>query len=134
MEIKDLIAKIAEYDEMEAPDGMNIVEATEEDIKDLANKDEQEAADGMNLLEDETKQVNEGATNGPTYDNIIAEYSKYIPQRTNVGEQTAETCKIAIALLDDIWRTIQDDEDTKDIADTILECIDGISNFVPELQ
>ena len=58
MEIKDLLAKIAEYDEMEAPDGMNIVEdkvdeVKEEDIKDLANKDEMEAADGMNLLEDE---------------------------------------------------------------------------------
>ena len=67
MEIKDLLAKIAEYDEMEAPDGMNIVEATEEDIKDLANKDEQEAEDGMNLLEKETNedidQENEDAEN-----------------------------------------------------------------------
>ena len=72
MEIKDLLAKIAEYDEMEAPDGMNIVEdkvdeVKEEDIKDLANKDEQEAADGMNLLEKETNedidQENENAEN-----------------------------------------------------------------------
>ena len=130
MDTKELLEKLSQY---------KIKEATEEDIKDLANKDEQEAADGMNLLEENDKAINkgkisEGATNGPTYDNIIAEYSKYIPQKTNVGEQTAETCKIAIALLDDIWRTIQDDEDTKDIADTILECIDGISNFVPELQ
>ena len=78
--------------------------------------------------------LSEGTTNGPSYDKIIAEYSKYIPQKTNVGEQTAETCRIAIALLDDIWRVIQDDADDADIADTILECIDGISNFVPELQ
>lgn len=67
MEIKDLIAKIAEYDEMEAPDGMNIVEdkvdeVKEEDIKDLANKDEMEAEDGMNLLED-IDQENEDAEN-----------------------------------------------------------------------
>lgn len=111
MDIKDLLAQ---FDDMEAEDGMNIVEET-------------------NATTSKGK-ISEGATNGPTYDNIIAEYSKYIPQRTNAGEQTAETCKIAIALLDDIWRTIQDDEDSKDIANTILECIDGISNFVPELQ
>lgn len=53
MDLKELLATLAQYDEMEAVSGMNIAEATEEDIKDLANKDEQEAADGMNLLEDD---------------------------------------------------------------------------------
>ena len=67
MELKELLAQLAKFDEMEAQDGMNIAEATEEDIKDLANKDEQEAEDGMNLLEQETNedidQENEDAEN-----------------------------------------------------------------------
>lgn len=38
MEIKDLLAKIAEYDEMEAPDGMNIVEDIDQENEDAENK------------------------------------------------------------------------------------------------
>ena len=50
MDIKDLLAQ---FDDMEAEDGMNIVEET-------------------NTTTSKGK-ISEGATNGPTYDNIIAE-------------------------------------------------------------
>ena len=64
MDIKDLLAQ---FDDMEAEDGMNIVEET-------------------NTTTSKGK-ISEGATNGPTYDNIIAEYSKYIPQKTNADSR-----------------------------------------------
>lgn len=59
MELKDLLKSLAELDEMEAADGMNIAESEEKDIKDLANKDEMEAEDGMNIVED----LNESSKN-----------------------------------------------------------------------
>ena len=59
MELKDLLKSLAELDEMEASDGMNLAEAEEKDLEDLANKDEMESEDGMNIIED----LNESSKN-----------------------------------------------------------------------